>query len=146
MTEKRHLNWIDRIVERPSPPTVAELRSCGLLMGLLIAGLFGLLFPWLWSLKLPVWPWIAGGLFILWALILPATLAPLFYGWTIAGGVLGAINTRIILALLFYLLFFPLGFLMRLGGWDPLRRAWKSDGSYRIASKPADRKEMEKPF
>ena len=147
MTAKRHSSWIDRIVDRPSPPTAKELRSFGLLMGTLIAGLFGLLFPWLWNLKTALWPWTAGALLILWALVAPATLAPVYHGWMIFGRAIGWINTRIILALLFYLLFFPLGFVLRLSGWDPLRRAWKKEMiSYRTQSKAADRKEMERPY
>jgi hypothetical protein len=141
------LNWIDRLIERPHPQTAKELRRFGLMMGIFIGAVFGLLFPWLWNLKFVWWPWAAGGLFILWALIAPATLAPVYHGWMIFGGIMGWINTRIILALLFYLLFFPLGRIMRLRGWDPLRRGWKTDlVSYRIPSKPADRKQMEKPY
>jgi hypothetical protein len=135
------------MIKRPPPQTPKELRRFGLLMGVFIAGIFGLLFPWLWNLTFVVWPWVAGSFFVLWALIAPATLAPIFYGWMIVGGVLGWINTRILLALVFYLVFFPLGFFMRLGGWDPLRRGWKEDAnSYRIQSKVVDPKQMEKPF
>ena len=147
MHGKRRSSWIDRMIERPHPPTAEELRQFGLLMGCFLAGFFGLLFPWVWNLKFVLWPWVAGGFFILWALLAPTTLAPVFHVWMILGGILGWINTRIILALVFYLLFFPLGFVMRLGGWDPLRRAWKDDMiSYRIQSKATDRKQMEKPF
>ncbi len=147
MAGKRRSSWIDQIVKRSHPPADKELRSFGLLMGCFIAGLFGLLFPWLWNLKFVLWPWVVGSVFVLWALALPATLAPVFRGWMIVGGILGWINTRIILALVFYLLFFPLGRVMRLWGWDPLRRAWKKEGiSYRIQSKALDRKQMERPF
>lgn len=147
MPGKRRLNWIDRIVNRPPTPTAGELRRFGLLMGCFIGGIFGLLFPWLWNLKFVLWPWIVGGLFIFWGLAAPASLAPVFRGWMIFGGVVGWINTRIILALVFYLVFFPVGFFMRRRGWDPLRRAWKDDMiSYRIQSKTPNRKQMEKPF
>ena len=146
MPGKRRSNWIDQI-KRPATPTVKELRSFGLIMGIFIAGFFGLLFPWLWNLKFVPWPWIAGGLFAIWALIAPTTLTPVFYSWMTVGGILGWINTRIILAVVFYFVFFPLGRFMRLFGWDPLRRARKNNViSYRIQSKPADRKQMEKPF
>ncbi|TAK00045.1 MAG: sxtJ [Candidatus Manganitrophaceae bacterium] len=147
MTGKRRSNRIDPVLKRSPPPTTKELRSFGLLMGCFIAGVFGVLFPWLWNRPFAVWPWVVGGLFILWALAAPTTLASVFQGWMIVGGILGWINTRIILALVFYLLFFPLGFVMRRSGWDPLRRAWKRDIiSYRIQSKAADRKRMERPF
>ncbi|MBI3803853.1 MAG: sxtJ [Nitrospirae bacterium] len=147
MTGKRRSTWIDPVFKRPAPPTAKELRSFGLTLGLFIAGCFGLLFPWLWSLTPARWPWTLGALFIFWGLVAPTTLAPVFYGWTIVGGLLGWINTRIILAVLFYLVFFPVGFFMRRSGWDPLRRTWKRDIiSYRIQSKAADRKQMKRPF
>ena len=134
-------------MNRPHPPTVKELRQFGLVMGLFMAVFFGLLFPWLWNLKIALWPWIAGSLFVVWALVAPLTLAPVFHVSMAFAGVMGWINTRIILTLVFYLVFFPLGLFMRLWGWDPLRRALKKEAaSYRIQSKAADRKQMEKPF
>lgn len=147
MTVKTPSSWIDQTLKRPFPPTAKELRSFGLLMGCFIAGFLGLLFPWLWNLKFVFWPWIVGGLLILSGLIAPPMLAPVFHVWRAVGGLLGWVNTRIILALVFYLLFFPVGLVMRLSGWDPLRRVWKDDMiSYRIQSKAVDRKQMERPF
>lgn len=147
MQKKRTLNWIDAIIKKgPSPPP-RELRRFGLLLGLFIAGVFGGLLPWVWGLAFVSWPWIAGALLVFWALAAPGTLAFVFHGWMILGGLLGWINTRIILGIVFYLVFFPVGSVMRLRGWDPLRRGWKRDlVSYRIPSKATDRKQMEKPF
>lgn len=147
MIGKRRSSAIDRILGETDPPTARTLRTFGLTIGVFVAGMLGVLLPWLWSRPFPLWPWGVGGGLIGWGLLAPATLAPVFYGWRIVGGVLGWINTRILLAVLFYLVFFPLGFFMRLSGWDPLRRRWREDRiSYRIESKPADRKQMERPF
>ena len=147
MTGKRRSNWIDPIVKRLAPPTAKELRAFGVTLGLFVAGGLGLLFPLLWNLPFVVWPWVVGGLFLLWALIAPITLTPIFYLWMVFAGALGWVNTRLILALVNYLVFFQNKNLMRLSGCDPLRRTRKDDIiSYRIRSKAADRKQMEKPF
>jgi hypothetical protein len=66
------------------------------------------------------------GVFLLCALLLPATFGRF---WMRLGGILGFINTRIILAVVYYLMFTPSALVMRILGRDPLRRA-KQDGSY----------------
>ena len=131
----------------PSTPTVTELRNFGLLMGVFIAGIFGLLIPWIWDLTHVSWPWVLGSIFVGWALIAPTTLASVFKLWMKFGTVVGWINTRLILAIVFYLMFFPLGGIMRLFGWDAMHR--KIDPglySYRITSKPIQRENMDQPF
>ncbi|MGW8367644.1 MAG: hypothetical protein ACWGPN_03060 [Gammaproteobacteria bacterium] len=35
-----------------------ELREFGLVTGAMVAGLFGIFFPWLLEYPWPVWPWI----------------------------------------------------------------------------------------
>ena len=49
-------------------PDKKGLREFGLITGGLFVGLFGLLFPWLFSFALPVWPWVIAG--VLWGLAL----------------------------------------------------------------------------
>jgi hypothetical protein len=44
--------------------------------------------------------------------------------------VLAFITTPVILAILFFLIVSPLGFIRRLGGADPLNRRSASEGSY----------------
>ena len=61
---------------------------------------------------------IAAALFALTAFLAPRTLAPIHRWWMRLAEVLGWINTRILLILIFYLVVTPLGLLMRL-----LRRA-----------------------
>lgn len=147
MSGKPLLNSINRLLKRPHPATSKELRQFGLLLGVFLAVIVGLLFPWWSHLKFVLWPVLAGGIFILLALTAPITVAPLFYLWMAFAAVMGWINARIILTVIFYLMFFPLGFVMRLSGWDPLRRRMKEpQASYRIPSKRVDRKQMERPF
>ena len=131
----------------PMTPSVRELRNFGFMMGGFIAVIFGLLIPWIWGLNFLRWPWITGAVFIAWGLLLPATLLLVFRVWMKIGGVLGWVNTRLLLGLVFYLMFFPLGLVMRLFGWDAMHRKLSAEAdSYRIVSKTAVRANMEKPF
>jgi hypothetical protein len=68
--------------------------------------------------------WLAGaaGLFLVLGLIAPVVLQPLYVAWMYLARVLGWVNTRILLGLLFYTLFTVIGLGMRLFGRDPLDR------------------------
>ena len=123
------------------------LRDFGLLTGCITAGLFGLLLPWLLELKFPVWPWLIA--IVLWccALVYPRSLSPVYRGWMAIGNVLGWINTRIILGLVFYIVIMPTGLVMRLFGKDPMaRKISHEEKSYRIQSKKPDKQQVERPF
>ena len=134
------------MAELPTPG-VRELRNFGLMMGGFIAAIFGLLIPWIWDLGFVKWPWITAAVFLVWGLAAPATLLPVFRLWMKLAMVLGWINTRLLLGLVFYLMFFPLGFMMRLFGWDAMHRKMSASAqTYRVASKVAARENMEKPF
>ncbi len=62
------------------------------------------------------------------------------------GHVMGFINTRILLGLVFYLILTPLGVLMRLFGWDPMQRRLGQNTSYRVPSRDKDQRHFERPF
>lgn len=128
-------------------PTAKELRQFGLLFGLLLMLFFGLLLPWLWGRPWPQWPWIAGGVCWLWALALPKTIYYPYRGWMAVGAVLGWINTRILMSIVFYLVVLPIGLGLRLLGRDPLRRRLdRGADSYRVPATADDPKNMERPF
>ncbi len=127
--------------------TTAGLRSFGLVFGALIAGVFGLVLPFLFSGSYPLWPWIVGALFAAWALAHPASLKPVYRGWMHVALVLGFVNTHLIMFILFYGLFLPFGAIMRLFGWDAMHR--KFDGredSYRVPTPERKRDHMSRPF
>src|SRR5262245_61596107 len=101
------------------PSTILDrngLRNFGLTTGAIAAVLFGLLLPWLRGYGFPMWPWLAGGILALWGLLAPATLRPVHRVWMAVGNVLGWINTRIILGLVFYTVVLPMGRMMRAFG------------------------------
>ena len=131
-------------------PSVAELRKFGLIFGALIIGFFGLLIPWIWDLDIALtkWPWPVGAVFILWALVLPSSLGPVYKGWMKFGHAIGWFNTRVILALVFYVVVMPMGLLMRLVfRKDPMHRHYEPErDSYRVIGHKSDAKHMERPF
>jgi hypothetical protein len=64
---------------------------------------------------------------LLGAAIAPALLRPVYRGWMRLGEVLGWVNTRIILTLIFFLVVTPIGLLMRLFGRSPIAVAKRND-------------------
>lgn len=124
-----------------------DLRNFALIMGAMIVLMFGLLIPWLWSSELPTWPWIVAAILGLCGLVLPKSLGPLHRIWMRLGTVLGWINNRLILSLIFYVFVLPTGILMRLVGKDPMARRFEPTAkTYRIVRTPPSSNSMEKPF
>ena len=123
-----------------------HLRSFGLLVG----GIFALLGLWpvVWrGQPLRLWSLILGGGLMALALAWPRSLAQIYRLWMRVGEVLGWINTRLILSVLFYLLFTPLGWYMRLRGKDPMQRTWTPEvESYRVTRQPRPVSHMRHQF
>ena len=127
--------------------SMQELRKFGFTTGAIVAVLFGLLLPWLFNHGYPYWPWILAGVLWLWAIIAPATLKPVYNGWMKVGHVLGWINTRIILGLMFFTVFFIAGLILKILGKDPMsRKIDKSAESYRVPSHVHNKDHVERPF
>ena len=124
------------------------LRQFGAIAGAIFAVLFGLVIPWMRSHALPIWPWFVAGVLWVWALVAPMTLDPVYKIWMRFGLVLGAINTRILLGIVFYVLVMPMGLIMRFVlKTDPMARKCDFNiKSYRVRSKTRSRESMEKPF
>ncbi|MEK7991469.1 MAG: SxtJ family membrane protein [Thiotrichaceae bacterium] len=125
-----------------------QLREFGLIMAGMIAGLFGLLLPFLFAKPFPVMPWMIAAAFTGFALIFPLALQPVFSVWTRIGDVLAWINTRLILGVLFYFMITPMALMMSLFGYQPLKLQAKQPEltTYRTVSKPRPIKHVERPF
>jgi Saxitoxin biosynthesis operon protein SxtJ len=123
-----------------------ELRKFGLITAAMLILFFDLLIPWIWDIARPVWPLYPAGILVTLALIIPAALGPFYTIWMRFALVLGWINTRIILGLIFYLIFLPFGIVMRMFN-DPMRRKFdQAAESYRVSSNPTKPENMERPF
>lgn len=128
-------------------PSNQDLRKFGLTMGAMIGVLFGGVLPWLFGFDFPLWPWPVAACFALPGLVFPASLSRVFRGWMKFAGVLGWINTRILLGVVFMLVFAPVGLVMRLFGNDPMRRKrLPAAVSYRVVRTERNVENMENPY
>lgn len=104
------------------PPTRRQLRDFGLLIGIVFPVVLGWLLPALHGHPFRVWTlWPAIPALLL-GLVAPRLLAKPYQGWLALGHALGWINGHLILGLVFILVLQPIALLMRLAGYDPLRR------------------------
>ena len=112
--------------------TSQELRKFGLVVG----SLFGLLGVWPALIRgsaFRMWAVILAGVLAVPALVFPKSLAQIHQGWMKVGQVLGWINTRIMMGMIFIVLFTPLGLVMGLVGKDPMLRRFEPNlDSYRV--------------
>lgn len=113
-------------MRQPSPDTLN--RSFGLVMAGGLAALALLRYVLAGTV---VW-WLIGlgGAFCAVALAAPRLLTPLRVAWMKLASVLGFINQRILLTILFGLLITPIALLLRVLGKQPIRLHMESVGSY----------------
>jgi hypothetical protein len=127
-------------------PNMKELRNFGLIVGgiFLVIGMW----PLVWRGEgMRLWALGLGAVLAPLGLLLPAVLLPVFKVWMKIGHVLGWINTRIILGILFYGLITPMGVVMRLFGWDAMRRVLVRDAqTYRVVRQPRPKSHMTRQF
>ena len=130
------------------PTTPRELRQFGLLFSAILVGLFGVLLPWMLGHPFPPWPWAIAAILCAIALILPRALTPFYRAWMRFGLIAGYVNTRIIMFMLYYLVFAPLGIIMSLVGRDALLRKTgdTTQDSYRVTSSQRDADHFERPY
>ena len=105
-----------------SSATTKQIRQFGLLVGMVLIAIGS------WQLYRQIYPttriilWVIGGFLFVSGLLWPKILKPLYILWMFLAHILSWINTRIILGLIFYLIFTPIGLIMRLIKRDPLQR------------------------
>ena len=76
-----------------------------------------------------------GAALILFGLFVPAAARGFHKGWMRFAAVLGHVNSRVLLTLMYYLVFTPYGLVSRLVGRDPLRRRGARGESYWVERK-----------
>lgn len=107
-----------------------KLKKFGMLMGFALA-LLSLVFWIRGDSVLSALSLASACLFFAAGLAWPFLLEPVYTCWMFAGSLLGWINTRIILVVIFYLVISPMGVLMRLCGADFLERKNKEDSYWK---------------
>ena len=108
-----------------------KLREFGLLIGLAFPFLIGWALPFFGGHSFKTWTlWVGIPSFIL-AISRPSILFYPYKAWMKLGHILGWVNSRIILGLVFLIVLQPIALIMRIFGHDPLRTKKFSQKSYR---------------
>ena len=123
-----------------------ELRNFGLIVG----GIFCAIGVWPVAIRgLPTrwWAVTIGALLLIPAFVAPRSLGPVHRAWMSVGEVLGRINTRILLGIVFYGILTPMGLIKRFRGYDPMRLQYEpGTESYRIAKRSRSAAHMTRQF
>ena len=108
-----------------------RLREFGLLIGFGFPLLIGWLIPALIGHGLRTWTLWVGCLGLLIGLTSPRLLFYPYRFWMKLGLILGWINSRIILGLVFMIVLLPIAFIMRIFAYDPLKTKRKGETTFR---------------
>ena len=129
------------------PIDLEKLRKFGFTVGAVFSGC-----ALLWWLRhrhhVPFYVSAAAGPALLTAALLwPRALAPVERGWSLLAHALGWVNTRILLALVFFVVLAPIALLMRAVGKDPLeRRRDRRRPTYWRTREPAESDRLTRPY
>ena len=107
----------------------SDLRKFGITIGVILLIIAGFLF---WKEKESFQILLTFGLTLcILGIAIPFILKPIYWVWMIFATILGWIMTRVILSLLFYIIFTPIGLIPRFFGKQFLELRWdKSKESY----------------
>ena len=102
--------------------TETQLRKFGILIGIIFPILIGWLIPAINGHLFKSWSlWVGIPFFIL-GIVRPTLLLYPYKTWMRLGNLLGWINSHIILGFVFVLILLPIALIMRILGYDPLKR------------------------
>ena len=112
-----------------SSATIKQIRQFGLLVGIVLVAAGS------WQLYRQIYPivrivlWSIGGFLFAGGLLWPQILKPLYVFWMLLAHMLSWVNTRIILGVIFYLIFTPIALVMRIAQRDGLQKKINKNAS-----------------
>ena len=122
---------INEIKEVLSFGNIKEYKKFGITMGIVMFLISGFLY-WKDYSSLTYF-FIAGIVFFIAAFLLPKALKYLYNIWMTFAAIMGYIMSRVILSIIFFILFTPVGLVTRLIGKDLIKEKWdKNADSYWI--------------
>lgn len=124
------------------------LKSFAITMSWAFPVIFGAALPWLFSYQWQWWPFVISGVLMLLYLVKPALLYYPFRFWMTIAGILGWVNTRLILGLSYLILIMPLGIVLRLVGKLQYKSKMPTNVTSNYVKREAesDKKNLEYPF
>ena len=99
-----------------------KLREFGFLLGFVIPILLGWIFPLFAGHPFREWTLWIGLPFLILAILKPSLLFYPYRIWMFIGFVLGWVNSRLILGLVYILVLMPIAIVMKILGYDPLKQ------------------------
>ncbi len=126
-----------------------DIRNFGIILALILMamGSYRLYYKGQWDIAFGFY--VMGGIVLSLSLFAPSIIKPLYNAMMKIAHAIGWVNTRFILGIVFYLLFTPIAFALKLFGKDPLDRKIEAGrGSYWIprVKASADKKRYERQF
>ncbi len=120
MIGRKNLLWIKTEGAMNKAFDTHQVRSFGFTVG----GIFAVigLWPLIHGQSPRPWAFVVAALLVVPAAVWPRSLDRVYRTWMILGGILGGINSRIILTLIFFGVLTPIGVARRWFGDDPLQR------------------------
>jgi len=108
-----------------------ELRNFGLLIGFCFPIFVGWFLSSIGGHDFRIWTLFIGIPCLLLGITKPILLLYPYKAWMKLGHVLGWINSRVILGLVFLLMLLPISIIMKFFQYDPLRKNWNNKKSYK---------------
>ena len=108
-----------------------KLREFGFLIGFTFPFLIGWILPLIGGHSFRTWTLFISFPSIILAIIKPDLLLYPYRAWMMLGHILGWLNSRIILGLVFLIVLQPIALIMRILGHDPLKTKKHAQNSYR---------------
>jgi hypothetical protein len=132
----------DRSTE--SPATTRDLRIFGITFAASFGVVVGIVVPLVRRHPFASWPWIIAAIALLLAAAVPEALRGFHSVSMRVGHAVGAIQSRIVLTIVFYLVITPFGLLLRMKRKVP--RIEHDALTYRVPSEPRAKESLLKPF
>ncbi|HZR79570.1 MAG TPA: SxtJ family membrane protein [Candidatus Binatia bacterium] len=115
------------LIERDREPSAGELRWFGALL-LAFLGAIGALVRWrTGTLAVPVALWAAAAVLAVAYYAVPAIRRTVFRAWMAVTYPLGWLVSHVLLAIFYFAVLTPIGWVMRLAGRDPMQRRLERD-------------------
>jgi len=128
--------------------SIRVLKDFALSLSWAIPCLFVLILPWLFEHSLPWWPFCISVVLMLLYWFFPIGIKPIYILWMKIAGVIGWVNTRLILAIVFYVIILPIGLLLRLFGKLQFKMS-ESEGLktyWKVRETKSKKEDLERPF
>ena len=126
--------------------TNKELKEFGLLMVWAFPVFIGVIAPWLLGKGLQWWTLWVSLFFISLAFFAPRLIYLPYKVWMFIAGIVGFVNTRIILGCTFYLLIFPIGLALNILNKLQFKKHNNGCSNYVKRTDKIDKEHLENPF